>query len=248
MDKMHPFSPFYAPTPKRPLLGMTILAVEDSRFAGDGLRLMCLHSGARIRRADSISAAHRHLRVYRPTAAIIDLGLPDGSGLDLIRELSQQRPRIAVLLGLSGDEMGHIQALRAGADGFLAKPLRNLAAFQEGILRHMPRGMIPTGPRMLNDLVIEGDPVAYEDDLAHVVNLIDDCHEDPGHLDYIIQFLDSLSRAAGDRPLAEAARQLSGARRQGGGMSGVLSEVRARIRARAAALAAGETAGEVTGG
>lgn len=240
MDIMQPFSPFHSPTPKRPLLGMTILAVEDSRFAGDGLRLMCLHSGARIRRADSISAAHRHLRVYRPTVALIDLGLPDGSGLDLIRELSGQRPRIAVLLGVSGDEMGHIQALRAGADGFLAKPLRNLATFQEGILRHMPRDMIPAGPRILNDLVIEADPVAYADDLAHVVNLIDDCHEDPAHLDYIVQFLDSLSRAAGDRQLSEHALTLSRARRQGAPVSGALSGIRALIlsRSRGAALAA----------
>jgi len=57
-----------APTATRPLLGLTILVVEDSRFACDAMRLLCLRSGARIRRADCLRSARRHLQVYRPSA------------------------------------------------------------------------------------------------------------------------------------------------------------------------------------
>ena len=39
-----------------------------------------------------------------PSAVIVDVGLPDGSGLDLIRELSSARPRVPALIGTSGDE------------------------------------------------------------------------------------------------------------------------------------------------
>ena len=87
-----------APTADRPLLGLTVLVIEDSRFACEAMRLLCLRSGARIRRADSLRAARRHLQVYRPSIVIADLGLPDGNGIDLIAELAQSQPRVDALL------------------------------------------------------------------------------------------------------------------------------------------------------
>lgn len=190
-----------APTPDRPLLGHTVLIVEDSRFASEALRLMSVRSGARIRRADSLAAARRHLRVYRPTAAIIDLGLPDGSGLDLIADLAAQVPRIDVILATSGDESLTEVAHAAGADGFLAKPLTRLAVFQQAVLSRLPPDRQPPGPRTISEERVVPDPLALLDDLALASDLLADR---PQHA-YAAQFLATLARSAGDRPLAEAA-------------------------------------------
>ena len=84
MTDLDSLAPHHGRSQQRPLLGMTVLVVEDSRYASEALRLMCLRSGARMRRADCLGSASRHLKVYRPSVVIVDPGLPDGSGLDLI--------------------------------------------------------------------------------------------------------------------------------------------------------------------
>ena len=161
MDKNDPFaSTLPIPTADRPLLGLTLLVVEDSRFACEAIRLLCLRSGARIRRADSLRSARRHLRVYRPSVAIIDLGLPDGSGLNLITELNDTNPRVDVILAVSGSPELEDQAIRAGADGFLAKPIDAIAPFQQAILAHLPQDRQPTGVRTLDETKIAPDMLA----------------------------------------------------------------------------------------
>ncbi len=193
------------PTPDRPLLGHTVLIVEDSRFASEALRLMSVRSGARIRRADSLSSARRHLRVYRPTAVIIDLGLPDGSGLDLIADLATQVPRIDVILATSGNEALAEAAHAAGADGFLAKPLTRLAVFQQAVLSRLPADRQPPGPRTISDERVVPDPLALRDDLA----LASDLLSDRPRRTYAAQFLATVAASAGDGSLAEAATAAS---------------------------------------
>lgn len=195
------------PTPERPLLGLTILIVEDSRFASEALRLLCLRSGARIRRADCLASARRHLAAYRPSAVIVDLGLPDGSGLDLIGELATASQRVPVILGSSGDPDREREAFSAGADGFLEKPILSLAGFQLAILSHLPFEEQPAGPRVVSADTVAPDPIALRDDLSHVADVLS--HPlDPNRMSYLAQFLSSLAQSAGDRDLADAARSL----------------------------------------
>lgn len=195
-----------APTARRPLLGVTVLVVEDSRYASEAVRLMCLRSGARIRRADSLETARRHLAVYRPTVALVDVGLPDGSGLALIETLSAAVPRIEVILGVSGETNIEREVLTAGADGFIAKPISNLAAFQYAILSQLPADRQPPGPRMLHDETVQPDKIAYHDDLTHIAQVLRD--DDSCDIDYVTQFLGGVARSAKDEDLDKAVREL----------------------------------------
>lgn len=182
-----------------PLRGMTMLAVEDSRFASEALRLMCRRLGARLRRAESLQAAASHLRLYRPDVVIIDLGLPDGRGEALIREMSARRPRV-VVLGMSGDPAGREAALAAGADGFLDKPLESVAAFRAVLRRHLPDLAAGGG----GDADLVPDVLALLDDLAHAAALLEDGIAD-GARDYLAGFLRGVARHAHDAALADAA-------------------------------------------
>lgn len=204
----------YVPTPSRPLLGMTILVVEDSRYASEAMRLMCVRSGARIRRADCLASARRHLVVYRPTVLIVDLGLPDGSGLDLIREMQAATPRVDVLLATSGDAECEEAALAAGADGFIAKPIRQIAAFQAEILRHVPADRRPCGPRLIDGEDISPDALAYRDDMATIAGSLGQS-ADRQTVSYVTQFLQGVARAARDHALLDAVDALKAEADQG---------------------------------
>jgi DNA-binding response OmpR family regulator len=212
------------PSTRRPLLGLTILVIEDSRYACEALRLLCLRSGARIRRADCLKSARRHLQVYRPSVVITDVGLPDGSGIDLIREMNVARPRVRIILAISGDENVEDASLAAGADGFLAKPITSLAAFQNAILSRLPDDNQPSGPRQITDETVEPDPIAFLDDMAHAADVLNQTREEKS-LDYLAQFIGGVARSAGDHPLAKAAENLARARSEGRPVAGVAAVV-----------------------
>lgn len=215
MDDLDPFAlHMRSPTAARPLLGLTVLVVEDSRYASEAMRLLCLRSGARIRRADSLRSAHRHLQVYSPSVALVDLGLRDGSGADLIREMGDGPTRTSVIIGVSGDPDGRQIALDAGADAFLAKPVSSLAEFQEVILSLLPAERRPTGPRTLNDETIKPDPIAYQDDLALMADMLSGS-EDDGTVAYVSQFLAGIARSAEDKVLLNAVERLEDRRNAG---------------------------------
>lgn len=231
MDDLDPLSLTRTPTATRPLLGLTVLVVEDSRFACEAMRLLCLRSGARIRRADSLCAARRHLQVYRPSVVIVDLGLPDGSGTELITELATAANRVTVILGISGDDHGRDSAIAAGADGFLAKPVNSLALFQEAVLSHLPRECQPCGPRVINEEIINPDPIAYQDDIAHAAEVLT-AKDGRKMIDYVAQFLDGVARSADDADLAEAARAMARSQAAGDPVGGNVARVTEMLQAR----------------
>ncbi len=225
-----------SPTAERPLLGLTVLVVEDSRFASEAMRLLCLRSGARIRRADSLRSAHKHLAVYRPSVVIVDLGLPDGSGTDLIAELAHATPRVDVILGISGDPGARDLATAAGADGFMDKPIESLSVFQARVLEHLPPENRPKGLRRITDDTVEPDPLALLDDLTHITDVLTGSEElDPGALNYAVQFLCGLARISHDDPLERAASSLSAHHVSGEPIGGDVARIAGLVQERLAA-------------
>ena len=228
-DELHRFQP--QPTPERPLNGLKVLVVEDSRSAAQAIRLLSLYSGARLRRADSLAAAHRHLAIYRPGIVIVDMGLPDGNGADLIAELATAEPRVPVIVGTSGDAGAEAMAMAAGADGFLAKPIESLAAFQQVLIGLLPAFETLRGPRALPERMVAPDAEALAQDLALAADIMQDGAA-PG-LAYAAQFLGTVAQAAHDPVLEAAARTLAGAPAQAPQVARLVTERLAQMRASA---------------
>ncbi len=234
MDTNEPFTAnFPAPTAARPLLGLTVLVVEDSRYACEAMRLLCLRSGARIRRADCIRSARRHLQVYRPSVVVVDLGLPDGNGVDLIAELSQIEVEKSVVLATSGNDALEPEAMAAGAQGFLSKPITSLAVFQQMVLAALPANRQPPGLRPMADEQVAPDELAYHDDINYAAELLDNLTDD-GALDYIAQFLQGVARSVEDFRMEQAAQALAHRRAAGEAATSEAAQIAGLIQQRLA--------------
>ncbi len=193
------------------LFAVTILLIEDSRSASEAIRLMAAESGARVRRADSLHSASRHLAIYRPNVVMVDLGLPDGDGMALIRHLAAATPPIGGVIALSGldRQSWQAEALASGAAACLEKPIASLRAFQDVILSVLPDAQTrkPDG----RDLAVAGRASvvsAYDEDLRRAHSLLVDAvrTQDAETVAYCGQFLGSVADMLGDADLTAAVR------------------------------------------
>lgn len=101
-----------------------ILVIDDHVAIQRGLEEILANSfkGAEYGLANNAQQALGELRKARWDVAILDLSLPGRGGLDLIRELKDEQPRLAVLVySMHAEDRFGVRALRAGADGYLTK-------------------------------------------------------------------------------------------------------------------------------
>lgn len=79
----------------------------------------------------------RYLKTQSPALCIIDLGLPDGDGLDLVRKLQSHSDVAIVILTGRGDTVDRVIGLEVGADDYIVKPFepRELVARVKAVLR-----------------------------------------------------------------------------------------------------------------
>ncbi|QYK41227.1 MAG: response regulator [Paracoccaceae bacterium] len=218
------------PSSSLPLAGLTLLAVEDSRYACDALRLMAQRAGGRLRRAETIADARRHLRVYRPDVVIIDPGLPDGDGLVLAAEIAADRraPPVIVSGGAAGIEDA---AMAAGAAACLPKPVAGMAAFLRAVCGCLPdrAWLLPLatlGAPARDDRPMP-DPLALRDDLRAAARRLSQGPAE-GERRYLAGFVAGVARSAGDAALAALAQRAAQA---GHGALGDLQHaVTARLR------------------
>lgn len=203
------------------LFAVTILLVEDSRSASEAIRLFAAESGARVRRADSLHAASRHLAIYRPSVVMVDLGLPDGDGMALVRHLAGASTPIGAIIALSGMEpsLWQAEAIASGAAACLEKPIASLRSFQECVLGVLPDAESRRRPEE-RDLALHGRAsvrAALDEDLRRARALLSEALPagDADTVAYCAQFVGSVGEMLADGDLRAAARM---AGEPGGGL------------------------------
>lgn len=139
---------------------MKLLVVEDDAALGVAVRDGLLGAGFVVDVARTLSAAERMRRVNRYDLVVLDLGMPDGDGLDFLTRLRNAAATTPVIvLTARGTVTNRVDGLNAGADDYLAKPF----AFPELIarIRALLRRPSSSLPPVLAFANLEYDPAAF---------------------------------------------------------------------------------------
>ncbi|HET9719240.1 MAG TPA: response regulator transcription factor [Solirubrobacteraceae bacterium] len=117
--------------------GRRILAVDDEPQILRALRVTLRSHGYEVTTATTVEEGLDAAAVSAPDAAILDLLLPDGDGVELARRLREWSSMPIILHSAVGEEEEKVRALRAGADDYVTKPFGpdELVARLEAVLR-----------------------------------------------------------------------------------------------------------------
>ena len=113
---------------------MKLLIIEDDKALNDGIAMS--FSGSEILQAYSLEEARRFIDL-KPDLAILDINLPDGSGLDFCREIRGFCQTPVIFLTANDMEIDIVAGLESGADDYITKPfsLAVLRARVNAVLR-----------------------------------------------------------------------------------------------------------------
>ena len=144
---------------------MRALVVDDEESLADLVGMSLRYEGWDVKTAHSVSEAMNHVKTFAPDIAVLDIMLPDGDGLSLMKSLRGFHAGLPVLFLTAKDAVDdRVAGLTAGGDDYVTKPfsLEELVARLRGILRRAGAGVTEDEHAELRvgDLVLNED--SYE--------------------------------------------------------------------------------------
>lgn len=136
-----------------------IFIVEDDVSIAKVLELALVQNGYKTQKYDKKSTALRDIKVYNPSLILLDLGLVDGDGKELIQSLRQISSIPIIVISARTDEKEIINALDIGADDYITKPFSvdQLLARIRGVLRRFSNTITNTQILSCDEIVLSLD-------------------------------------------------------------------------------------------
>ena len=137
--------------------GVRILVVDDELAIRRFLRTALHAQGYNIFEAATAQDALQEVAIHRPDLVILDLGLPDLDGTEVVRQLRQWTQLPVIILSVRDRDAAKVAALDAGADDYLTKPfsLDELMARIRVSLRHAAQGITDERVFSTGDLTVD---------------------------------------------------------------------------------------------
>ena len=135
---------------------MKILLIEDNARLAELTQKNLKNAGIVCDIASTISDAKHEIKTYKYDAAVLDINLPDGSGIDFLKKIRGEKNKLPVLILTANLDFDiKIEGLNLGADDFLTKPFKHeeLIARLRAILRR---------PQDLKDQTIEIKNISFD--------------------------------------------------------------------------------------
>ena len=143
---------------------MRVLLIEDDHLLGAAIRDYIASNGHGVDWMQRLDDARLALSTMTYELVLLDLNLPDGRGLDLLRELRAARNAVPVIITTAQDQVAiRIEGLNSGADDYLIKPfdLSEMSARVAAVARRSSASPLP---------VVTVGPVTL--DLAHKIAMV----------------------------------------------------------------------------
>lgn len=118
-----------------------ILLLEDDTSLGEGIRCALEHDGVCVELCGTLSQARDHLNTSAVDLLILDVNLPDGNGINFLRDVRLSGSGVPVILLTANDlETDIVMGLESGADDYVTKPF-SLAVLRARVNTQLRRGV-----------------------------------------------------------------------------------------------------------
>ncbi len=132
-----------------------VYVLDDDNSIGELVKFSLEMNGITCVHCSTIAQLYQNMDKCIPNVAILDIMLPDGNGLDVMKNIKASTPEVwCIMLSALGQEIDKVKGLNTGADEYIAKPfgvLELVARVNAVFRRHTPPAVIIKGEYIIDD-------------------------------------------------------------------------------------------------